>query len=110
MNQLRVVNSQRQTMAIIQWQPPDQLHIQSVAPQIESQLLAIVEATKVHGLPFYISSQGKQTGHSLIIDEQILINVHDYRFLSALTDAINHYRLDGQRVFGILEEQSSEGA
>ncbi|MFB2917894.1 hypothetical protein [Aerosakkonema funiforme] len=100
MKTLKIVNSQKQAIASIGWEPPNQLTVEIFDSKSETDLNALLGQAKQRGIPY---RQGGQQKGNLMVDEQITIGPDHEMFLEALSQAIGQLKFGGQRVFGLIQ-------
>jgi hypothetical protein len=100
MKTLKIVNSQKQAIAQVDWESPDKLTVQIFDPASEIELNAIIERSKQTGIPY--RTGGERDGN-LMIDEQQAIGPNHEKFLEALSGIIGQLKFGGQRVFGLIK-------
>jgi hypothetical protein len=111
MHTLRIVDFQRQPLAQVTSKPPDLLTLEFLSPENETDfqhtLTAFVDYCQHNGLPLRTSRQVQDGGHTIIVDEQIVVKPNDERFLQALGDAISCYTFgkESKRVFALMQGQ-----
>ena len=111
MHTLRIVDFQRQPLAQVSSKPPDLVTLEFLIPENESDFQAILKAfvdyCQHNGLPLRTSRKVQAEGHTIIVDEQIVIKPNDEGFLQALGDAISCYSFgpDNKRVFALIQDQ-----
>ncbi len=102
MKTLKIVNSQKQAIAQVNWEAPDKLTVQFFDPSSEVELNAIIERSKQTGIPYRTGGQA-QNSH-LMIDSQQAIGPNHENFLEALSGIIGQLKFGGQRVFGLIQQ------
>ncbi|MEG4575285.1 hypothetical protein QUA56_21745 [Microcoleus sp. N3A4] len=101
MKTLKIVNSQKQPVASIGWESPNQLTVQVFDSKSETDLNALLGQAKQRGIPYRL---GGQPQANLMVDEQIIIGPDHEMFLEALSQAIGQLKFGGQRVFGLIQQ------
>jgi hypothetical protein len=101
MKTLKIVNAQKQAIAKIDWEGPDQLNVQVFDTPSKVELNAIIERAKQTGIPY---RTGGQKNENLMVDEQEAIGPNHEKFLEALSGIVGQLKFNGQRVFGLIQK------
>jgi hypothetical protein len=111
MSILRLVDSQHQILAQVVSQPLDSISLEFLIPEDETDLrdalTAFIDYSKHYGLPLRVSRQVQVMDCTIYVDDEVLINPHDERFLQALGNTISCYTFgnQGKRVFALMCKQ-----
>jgi hypothetical protein len=105
MSVLQILNRQRKPLAEVTWEPPDKLSLEVLDEEYKSTFTAFLEEAVQNGVPFRTGRAVEESGKTVFVDEQVIVESADERFLPALADVVRRYSFRGQRVLGLLKVQ-----
>lgn len=101
MKLIKILNGQRQVMAIIQ----SDLYVQTEDNQLKKQIEGMLQKAKHEGIPTRSGGLVEKNGKKFFVEELIKVHPHDDNFLEALSDLIAQTKFSDTRYFGIIEEE-----
>lgn len=108
MKVLQIVNIKKEMLAQVSWEPSGKLTLEVIDSSAEADLKAIIERGKQTGLPFRNGKFVEEIG--LMVDGCDIVGVEHEKFLESLSEVIGQLKFGGQRVFGLIKQQSGEKA